>query len=69
MALGGALLALREEFGVPDVERAEEASERISSVADRGARYGAELALQSLRDVTSVVERFAGYPDSPRQAR
>jgi len=68
MALGGTLLALREDCGVPDVERAEEASERISSVADRGARYGVELALQSLRDVASFVERAGGHPDSPRQA-
>lgn len=60
IALGGALLALREEFPLPSIEVRGAVDERGDAAIERGAAAGVRLGVRSFREglgnITSVVD-------------
>jgi len=66
LALGGALIALREEFPDPDPEIRDEVEEVIDEVVARGVREALDMALES---VDESVHRFDSlWDNSPEPA-
>jgi hypothetical protein len=57
IALGGALLALREEFPLPNVDIRDAVDERGDAAIERGVTTGVELGRQSMR---ADLDRLAG---------
>lgn len=57
IALGGALLALREEFPVPSVELRDEVDEKADELIRRGAAIGLRMGVESL---DKTLGRYAG---------
>ncbi len=49
LALGGALAALREEFGVPNLDIRDMAEKIIDEVVERGVKFRVDLAICSMR--------------------
>lgn len=68
IALGAALVALNEKFGLPNPELAKRATDKaILAAASEGARTGLELAMQSL---TRTAAGVAGPPPAkPRRPK
>lgn len=60
LALGGALIALREEFPEPNPEIREEAEEIIDEVIERGVEKALEVATES---IDNSLEEFASLWD------
>jgi hypothetical protein len=64
MALGGALVALREAFPFPGTEITDEVDARADDLIERGARVALDGGLQSLG---TTLERFARLSETRRE--
>jgi hypothetical protein len=61
LALGGALIALREEFPEADPDVRDEAEEVFEDVVDRGVKRALDMGAESMEE---AVEQFAALTDS-----
>jgi hypothetical protein len=61
LALGGALIALREEFPETDPDVRDEAEEVFEEVVNRGAKRALEMGAESMEE---SIEQFAALTDS-----
>lgn len=69
LALGGALAAIREEFGEPDIQGREKAEAALDDVINRGVKFGVDVATQSMNTSTQLFSSLMVEKKRARKSR